>query len=122
MSDNLSEYSEFITGVHNLYERYHDTWDLSYRSFVGSEEYKQGRYLKMFDSDQQTASEVINTYTRDEFGNTTGKYKARVNNSVGFNRADANAGNDEGGSFYNEKINNVSFYNYVKLIVNEYNA
>ena len=122
MSDNLSEYSEFITGVHNLYERYHDTWDLSYRSFVGSEEYKQGRYLKMFDSDQQTASEVINTYTRDEFGNTTGKYKARVNNSVGFNRADASAGNDEGGSFYNEKINNVSFYNYVKLIVNEYNA
>ena len=123
MSDSLSEYSEFITNVHTLYNRYHDTWDLSYRSFVGSEEYKQGRYLKMFQSDQQTPSEVISTYTQDEFGNTTGKYKARVNNSsVGFNRADASSGNDEGGSFYNEKINNVSFYNYVKLIVNEYNA
>ena len=120
MSDNLSEYSEFITNVHSLYARYEDTWDLSYRSFVGSEEYKQGRYLKMFQSDQQTASEVISTYTQDEFGNTTGKYKARVN--TGFNRGDALSGNDEGGSYYNEKINNVSFYNYVKLIVNEYNA
>ena len=120
MSDNLSEYSEFITNVHSLYARYEDTWDLSYRSFVGSEEYKQGRYLKMFQSDQQTASEVISTYTQDEFGNTTGKYKARVN--TGFNRGDALSGNDEGGSYYNEKIQNVSFYNYVKLIVNEYNA
>jgi len=120
MSDNLSEYSEFITNVHSLYARYQDTWDLSYRSFVGSEEYKQGRYLKMFQSDQQTASEVISTYTQDEFGNTTGKYKSRVN--TGFNRADAVAGNDAGGSYYNEKIQNVSFYNYVKLIVNEYNA
>jgi len=122
MSDSLSEYSEFITNVHSLYARYHDTWDLSYRSFVGSEEYKQGRYLKMFQSDQQTASEVISTYTQDEFGNTTGKYKSRVNNAGGFNRQDAVSGDDAGGSFYNEKINNVSFYNYVKLIVNEYNA
>ena len=120
MSDNLSGYSEFITNVHTLYARYQDTWDLSYRSFVGSEEYKQGRYLKMFQSDQQTASEVISTYTQDEFGNTTGKYKAQVN--TGFNRGDALSGNDDGGSYYNEKINNVSFYNYVKLIVNEYNA
>ena len=148
MSDNLSEYSEFITNVHSLYARYEDTWDLSYRSFVGSEEYKQGRYLKMFQSDQQTASEVISTYTQDEFGNTTGKYKSRVNtgfnradavagndgnttgkfkskisnNYGGFNRSDAQAGNDAGGTYYNEKIDNVSFYNYVKLIVNEYNA
>jgi hypothetical protein len=74
----------------------------------------------MFQSDQQTASEVISTYTQDEFGNTTGKYKARVN--AGFDRTDALSGEDAGGSFYNEKINNVSFYNYVKLIVNEYNA
>ena len=123
MSQELSEFSEFVTNVHTLYARYYNTWDLSYRSFVGSEEYKQGRYLKMFQSDQQTASEVINTYTVDEFGNTTGKFKSKVNNNYnGFNRADALAGDDGGGSYYNEKIQNVSFYNYVKLIVNEYNA
>ena len=123
MSDNLSEYSEFITDVHSLYARYHDTWELSWRSMIGSEEYKQGRYLKMFASDQQTASEVINTYTVDEFGNTTGKFKSKISNNYGgFNRSDAQAGNDAGGTYYNEKIDNVSFYNYVKLIVNEYNA
>ena len=123
MSDNLSEYSEFITDVHSLYARYHDTWELSWRSMIGSEEYKQGRYLKMFASDQQTASEVINTYTVDEFGNTTGKFKSKISNNYGgFNRSDAEAGNDAGGTYYNEKIDNVSFYNYVKLIVNEYNA
>ena len=124
MSDNLSEYSEFVTSIHSLHARYYDTWDLSYRSFVGSEEYKQGRYLKMFQSDRQTDSEVINTYSQDEFGNTIGKFKTKVNknNYGGFDQGAALAGNDEGGSYYAEKIANVSFYNYVKLIVNEYNA
>lgn len=117
-------FSDFITSVHVLYDRYRDTWDLAYRSYIGSEEYKQGRYLKLFAQDRQTDSEVINTYTVDEFGNTTGKSKARVqNNYADFNRTAAYAGN-EGveGSYYEEKIDNVSFYNYVKLIVNEYNA
>ena len=114
-------YSDFITSVHNLYERYQDTWELAYRSFVGSEEYKQGRYLKMFEQDRQTGSEVINTYALDEFGNTVGKTKARVQNNY-YSTADAYSGNDDDGSYYNEKINNVSFYNYVKLIVNEYNS
>ncbi len=115
-------YSDFITSVHNLYERYLDTWTLAYRSFVGSEEYKQGRYLKMFAQDQQTDSEVINTYALDEFGNTVGKSKAKVQNNYYQSMRDAYAGNDDGGSYYNEKINNVSFYNYVKLIVNEYSS
>lgn len=115
-------YSDFITSVHNLYDRYVDTWTLAYRSFVGSEEYKQGRYLKMFAQDQQTDSEVINTYALDEFGNTVGKSKARVQNNYYQSTKDAYAGNDDDGSYYNEKINNVSFYNYVKLIVNEYSS
>ena len=122
MDKNLSEYSAFVTDIHTLYARYFDTWDLAWRSYVGSEEYKQGRYLKMFESDRQTGSEVISTYSVDEFGNTTGKHRAKVDNTSGFNRAAAVAGNDDGGSYYNEKINNVSFYNYVKLIVNEYNS
>ena len=115
-------YSDFITSVHNLYERYLDTWTLAYRSFVGSEEYKQGRYLKMFAQDQETDSEVINTYALDEYGNTVGKSKARVQNNYYQSMRDAYAGDDDGGSYYNEKINNVSFYNYVKLIVNEYSS
>lgn len=115
-------YSDFITSVHNLYERYQDTWELAYRSFVGSEEYKQGRYLKMFAQDQQTDSEVINTYAMDEFGNTVSKSKARVENNYYSSMKDAYAGNDDSGSYYQEKINNVSFYNYVKLIVNEYSS
>jgi len=122
MDKNLSEYSAFITDIHTLYSRYFDTWDLAWRSYVGSEEYKQGRYLKMFESDRQTGSEVISTYSVDEFGNTTGKHKAKVNYTDGFNRAAAVSGEDDSGSYYNEKINNVSFYNYVKLIVNEYNS
>ena len=115
-------YSDFITSVHNLYERYQDTWELAYRSFVGSEEYKQGRYLKMFAQDQETDSEVINTYATDEFGNTVGKTKARVQNNYYSSMRDAYAGNDADSSYYAEKINNVSFYNYVKLIVNEYSS
>jgi len=115
-------YSDFITSVHNLYERYLNTWELAYRSFVGSEEYKQGRYLKMFAQDRQTDSEVINTYAIDEFGNTVGKSKARVQNNYYQSIRDAYAGNDDDGSYYQEKINNVSFYNYVKLIVNEYSS
>jgi len=123
MSEPLS-YTDFISDIHILYARYHDTWDLAYRSYVGSEEYKQGRYLKMFDSDRQTGSEVVNTYTVDEFGNTTGKYKAKVTqNYGGTDIKAAYAGNDsDENSYYAEKINNVSFYNYVKLIVNEYNS
>ena len=122
MDKNLSEYSAFVTDIHTLYARYFDTWDLAWRSYVGSEEYKQGRYLKMFESDRQTGSEVISTYSVDEFGNTTGKHRAKVDNTYGFDRGAAVAGNDDGGSYYQEKINNVSFYNYVKLIVNEYNS
>ena len=123
MSKPLS-YGEFIADIHILYARYHDTWDLSYRSFLGSEEYKQGRYLKMFQEDQQTGSEVINTYSVDEFGNTTGKHKSKVTqNYGGSDTASAYAGNEaDDNSYYAEKINNVSFYNYVKLIVNEYNS
>ncbi len=123
MSKPLS-YGEFIADIHILYARYHDTWDLSYRSFLGSEEYKQGRYLKMFQEDQQTGSEVINTYTVDEFGNTTGKHKSKVTQHYGgTDTASAYAGNEsDDNSYYAEKINNVSFYNYVKLIVNEYNS
>ncbi len=52
-------FSDFITSVHVLYDRYRDTWDLAYRSYIGSEEYKQGRYLKLFAQDRQTDSEVI---------------------------------------------------------------
>ncbi len=123
MSQPLT-YGEFIADIHILYARYHDTWDLSYRSFLGSEEYKQGRYLKMFQEDQQTGSEVINTYTVDEFGNTTGKHKSKVTQHYGgTDTASAYAGNEsDDNSYYAEKINNVSFYNYVKLIVNEYNS
>ena len=123
MSQPLT-YGEFIADIHILYARYHDTWNLSWRSFLGSEEYKQGRYLKMFQEDQQTGSEVINTYTVDEFGNTTGKSKSKVTQHYGgTDTASAYAGNEsDDNSYYAEKINNVSFYNYVKLIVNEYNS
>jgi len=120
----MSKYSDFITSVHYLYDRYYNSWDLSYRSYTGSEEFKKGRYLKMYDEDRQTGSEVIKTYTIDEFGNTTSTSKGKITTNTGpFNRRDALTGNDPTeGSYYLEKIENVGFFNYVKLIVNEYNS
>jgi hypothetical protein len=117
MSDNL----DFITGAHPLYGRYQENWALCQNSFFGGVEYQNARYLRAYQVDLNTPSETINTYSVDDSGAVTGKSKARV--TQGYSSQDVNQGGGVlDGTFYLEKLQNTPLYNYVKLIVAEYNS
>jgi len=117
MSDNL----DFITGAHPLYGRYQENWSLCQNSFFGGVEYQNARYLRAYQVDLNTPSETINTYSVDDSGAVTGKSKARV--TQGYSSQDVNQGGGVlDGTFYLEKLQNTPLYNYVKLIVAEYNS
>ena len=117
----MSEYVDFITGTHPLYSRYYDNWTLCQNSFYGGVEYQNARYLRAYQVDLNTPSEVINTYQVDDHGAVVGKSKARV--SQGYSTEDVNQGGGVlDGTFYLEKLQNTPLYNYVKLIVAEYNS
>ena len=118
---SLSEYLNFITNTHSLYDRYYNEWMLCYRSWIGGVEYKDARYLRAYQVDINTPSETINTYVVGEDGSTTARSRAKV--EVGYNEQETNRGQDVlSGSFYSEKLENTPLYNYCKLIVSEYNA
>jgi len=113
-------YLEFITGTHNLYNRYIEDWNLATRSYYGGVEYRNGRYLKAYDIDTTTPSETITTYDL-EGGVQTGKYTSQIY------RANSRTANETGGSeylnsFYEEKIRNVPVFPYTRLYVSEYNS
>lgn len=118
MSEN---YLDFITSTHSLYERYISEWNLCYNSWIGGVEYKDAQYLRAYSVDLNTPSETINTYVTNDDGSVVSKSRAKIEN--GYSSDDVNRGGDMlGGSFYNEKLENTPLYNYVKLIVSEYNS
>lgn len=120
--DNLSNnYLDFITGTHSLYDRYREEWKLCINSYYGGVEYKNARYLRAYQVDFNTPSESINTYVLSPDGNRVQTVRAKV--QYGTSSNETNRGQDFlEGSFYGEKIDNTPLYNYVKLIVSEYNS
>lgn len=116
-----NEYTDFITNRHPLFERYRRTWKKARDSWYGSEEYRQGRYLKAYASDLNTASDSVATYEMADDGTVVAKYKAKV--TYGTSEESTRRGDEElTGSFYHEKLESTPFLNYVKLIVSEYNS
>ena len=114
------DYYNFITTSHELYNKYLDDWNLAVKSYYGGVEYRDGNYLKAYDSDYSTPSEVINTYDIDDFGNQTAMYKSnvqRVNSSQ-----QAETGTQYASNFYQEKLQNVPVLPYTRLYTSEYNA
>ena len=117
----MSTFSNFITGVHNLYDRYLTDWKLAINSYYGGPEYRNGQYLKAYEVDTNTPSETINTYQVDADNNVVGKLRARTENVR--TSDDANGLNyAQEGSFYYEKLHNTPNLNYLKLYVSEYNS
>ena len=113
-------YYEFILTTHPNYNKYYDDWQLASRSYYGGVEFRDGNYLKAYDNDYSTPSEVINTYDIDEFGNQTNKYRSSVE-TVNTSQ-EANQGPSYASNFYQEKIQNVPVFPYTRLYVSEYNA
>jgi len=114
-------YLNYVTGNHSLYDRYHNDWKLCINSWYGGVEYKNAHYLRAYQVDMNQPSEAINTYVLADDGSTIGKSRARVEFGTSSNQT--NRGQDLlSGSFYLEKLDNTPLYNYVKLIVAEYNA
>ena len=117
----MNNFSDFVTGVHNLYDRYVGDWRLAINSFWGGPEYRLGQYLKQYQVDTETPSETINTYLVDDSGTYVNKMRAKVENVR--TSHEATQGLDSlDGTFYHEKLHNVPNLNYLKLYVSEYNS
>ena len=116
--DNL----EYIIGRHSLHQRYHDLWKLCENSWYGGEEYKRGQYLRAYAADTNTPSETINTYVRESDGSFVSKHRAKLEKTQSQNSTDTGEDDIHLNSFYGEKLANTPLYNYVKLIVAEYNS
>ena len=113
-------YYDFITGSHTLYERYIDDWKLAVKSYYGGVEYRLGNYLKAYDIDMTTQSDVVNTYDLDANGVAINKYRSTIQPVN--TREEADNGTQYNSNFYQEKINNVPVLPYTRLYVSEYNA
>lgn len=111
---------DFISGAHDLYMRYHDDWKLAVKSYYGGVEYRNGNYLKAYEIDYSTPSDVVNTYDVDEVGNQIAKYKSYVQPVN--TQAEADSGTQYASNFYSEKLLNVPVLPYTRLYVSEYNA
>jgi hypothetical protein len=111
-------YLDFISSAHPLYQKYYDDWLLAVKSFYGGVEYRDGNYLKAYDTDYTTPSEVINTYDVDEYGVQTAKYSTQKVNSS----SQAEHGTQYASNFYQEKLQNVPVFPYTRLYTSEYNA
>ena len=117
----MSDYLNYITGTHTLYDKYYSDWRLCINSYHGGPEYKDAHYLRAYQVDFNTPSEMVNTYERADDGSYVAKFQAKV--VQGSTRNATVRGQDKlSGSFYEEKLDAVPWYNYVKLITNEYNS
>lgn len=116
-----SPYLDFVTQTNSLYERYQHDWKLCINSYYGGVEYKNGRYLRAYESDFNTPSQTMNTYITNKDGSVVSKVKAKVQYGVSSNETDRGQDIIAGG-FYGEKLDNTPLYNYVKLITAEYNS
>ena len=117
----MSEYLDYITSTHSLYQKYIDEWLLAINSYHSGPEYKDAHYLRAYQVDFNTPSEAVNTYTQAEDGSYVANFKAKV--VQGYTEEGTKRGQDKlSGSFYAEKIDNTPVYNFVKLIASEYNS
>lgn len=115
------DYLDYVTSTHSLYDRYYDEWKLCINSFYGGVEYRRAQYLRAYTGDFNTPGETINTFVVNDDGSVVTKTRARV--EYGYTADSTERGQDViADSFYGEKLDNTPLYNYVKLIVNEYNA
>ena len=112
-------YYDFIKGAHDLYNRYVNDWKLAVKSYYGGVEYRSGEYLKAYDIDFSTNSDVINTYDVDDDGNQVAAYRSWIEPVNTKQEA-----NSEGSlnSFYQEKLQNVPVLPYTRLYVSEWNS
>ena len=90
-------------------------------AWYGGTEYRHARYLRAYTSDTNQPSEAINTYVVNDDGSVVSKVKARLQEGYSANSTDRGQDLIEG-TFYAEKLSNTPLYNYVKLIVAEYNS
>lgn len=120
MTRSPEDLFEFINSVHQLYARYQDDWNLAVRSYYGGVEYRSAQYLKAYDIDFTTPSEVINTYDIDEYGQTTNKYKTSFTYTQTAGEAEQGTGYTS--NFYQEKLQNVPVFPYTRLYCQEYNS
>jgi len=114
-------YRDYIVGVHNLYDKYQEDWQLARDSFYGGVEIRDGKYLKAYAVDMNTPAETINTYSTDNNGYVK-KSKARVENVSTQSEAQRGENTVDGGTFYAEKLRNTPYLNYLRLIAAEYNS
>ena len=120
MAKDINTY-DFVDTSHDAYGRYYNDWKLAVNSYYGGVEYRDGQYLKAYDIDYTTPSDVINTYDIDSGGNQTAVYSstiARPNTPQQNNQG----GTSTPGNFYGEKLENVPVFPYVRLYASEYNA
>lgn len=120
MAKQINTY-DFLNNSHAAYNRYYNDWKLNANSYYGGVEYREGKYLKAYDIDYSTPSDVVNTYDVDANGTQTAVYSStvqRVNSSQEAN----NGGDQVASNFYGEKLENVPVFPYVRLYASEYNA
>ena len=115
-------YEDYVLQTHHFYDRYEADWRLAYNSWLGGTEYKNARYLRAYQSDMNQPSETINTYITADDGSVIGKTTAKLVQAQTSNEARRGKDSVVAGSFYSEKLENTPLYNYVKLVVSEYNA
>lgn len=115
------DYISYVTGVHDLYNRYLEDWKLCINSYYGGTEYKNARYLRAYAGDFNTPGETLTTYDIAPDGAVVAKFNAKVTHGSSANNVDKD-NQLVSGSFYGEKLDNTPLYNYVKLIVAEYNS
>lgn len=117
----MTKYIDHITSHHELYDRYYADWKMCINSYWGGTEYKAAQYLRAYTGDFNTPGESINTYVINDDGSVVSKVKARI--EQGYSSNSTQRGDDFAtGNFYREKLDHTPLYNYVKLIVSEYNS
>ena len=110
-------YKEKYLTPNAVYQTFYPEWEQNQKSYHGGITYRHGGYLRAYSIDAQTPSETITTYDYVD-GQQVGVVKGtRVSHGTTGTR-----NHMEGGSFYGEKVASVPVYNYVKLIVSEYNS
>ena len=113
-------YDNFVTSTHELYEKYLESWLQAVRSYWGGIEYRDGQYLKQYQSDSATPSDVIKTYDMDDGGNQIGEYRSTVYQSG--SQSEVNSDSPFINNFYYEKLENVPVIPLTRLYVSEYNS
>ena len=114
-------YLDYVTSNHSLYDRYQRDWKLCLNSWYGGTEYKNAHYLRAYQSDMNQPGQTISTYVMNDDGSVVSKVRAKVEYGTSAQQTDRGTDLLSGG-FYLEKLENTPLYNYVKLIVAEYNA